>query len=182
MWLDIPGQINSFFGEILRWHHSPFFCWKERHEELGECVGYRIGGDSVVGKRLNFQTTGWLLRPGFLECWIWWRDGFSSTSLMVSFLFWGSVALQGLWYPPGTITYPGPTERDKEQKNSTQEYRLGKGYVDRSQESVVFLFRKEFFFSYLKQQNSSKFHQGHVSTKPWKVSTKPGPRCFLYIL
>lgn len=35
---------------------------KERHEELGECVGYRIGGDSVVGKRLNFQTTGWLLR------------------------------------------------------------------------------------------------------------------------
>ncbi len=40
--------------------HSPFR--KERHEELGECVGYRIGGDSVVGKRLNFQTTGWLLR------------------------------------------------------------------------------------------------------------------------
>ena len=35
---------------------------KERHEELGECVGYRIGGDSVPGKRLNFQTTGWLLR------------------------------------------------------------------------------------------------------------------------
>lgn len=68
---------NSFFGDILqRWHHSPYFCWKERHEELGECVGYRIGGDSVVGKRLNFQTTGWLLRLGFLECWIWWRGGF----------------------------------------------------------------------------------------------------------
>lgn len=97
---------------------------------------------------------------------------------MVSFLFWGSVALQGLWYPPGTITYPGPTERDKEQKNSTQEYRLGKGYVDRSQESVVFLFRKEFFFSYLKQQNSSKFHQGHVSTKPWKFPQNLGQDVF----
>ena len=25
-------------------------------------MGYRIGGDSVIGRRLNFQTTGWLLR------------------------------------------------------------------------------------------------------------------------
>lgn len=35
---------------------------KERGEELGLAVGYRIGGDSVIGRRLNFQTTGWLLR------------------------------------------------------------------------------------------------------------------------
>ncbi|CAJ1408791.1 unnamed protein product [Effrenium voratum] len=35
---------------------------KERGEALGETVGYRIGGDSAVGRQLNFQTTGWLLR------------------------------------------------------------------------------------------------------------------------
>lgn len=35
---------------------------KERCEDLGISVGYRIGGDSVIGRRLNFQTTGWLLR------------------------------------------------------------------------------------------------------------------------
>eukprot|EP00435_Cladocopium_sp_Y103_P046387 s97_g13.t1 len=35
---------------------------KERDEDLGVTVGYRIGGDSVIGRRLNFQTTGWLLR------------------------------------------------------------------------------------------------------------------------
>eukprot|EP00913_Durusdinium_trenchii_P003108 g2872.t1 len=34
----------------------------ERHEVLGQTVGYRIGGDSLVGSQLNFQTTGWLLR------------------------------------------------------------------------------------------------------------------------
>ena len=33
----------------------------ERGEELGKDVGYRIGGDSVPGRRLNFVTTGWLL-------------------------------------------------------------------------------------------------------------------------
>ncbi|CAE7283372.1 unnamed protein product [Symbiodinium sp. CCMP2456] len=34
----------------------------ERGENLGRAVGYRIGGESMPGSRLNFVTTGWLLR------------------------------------------------------------------------------------------------------------------------